>query len=205
MGLYGDVILPRLVDRVCGRDAITVERARWVPRAKGRVLEVGVGSGLNLALYDPARVVSVVGVDPSTPLLGRARRRAARAPVAVSLALGAAEALAFDDATFDTIVLTYTLCSVGDPARALGEARRVLAPGGALVFVEHGLAPDPRVQRLQRAITPAWRRVAGNCHLDRDTLALLAAAGFAPVEHASTYSDGPRWLGYTTEGAAVVA
>ena len=173
-------VYPRLLEHVCGTRAIGAERARWLGRVRGHTLEIGVGSGLNLPGLDPARVTVVVGLDPSAPLLARAAARAARVPVA--LVTGTAERLPFDAGRFDTVLVTYTLCSVDDPRRALAEARRVLRRDGTLVFVEHGAALEARRLRWQQRLTPLWRTVSGNCHLDRDIPRLIEAAGFAITE-----------------------
>ncbi|MEO6773368.1 MAG: class I SAM-dependent methyltransferase [Kofleriaceae bacterium] len=202
MSLWSERVLPVLVEKACRSRAILDERRRWIPRAHGDVLELGVGSGLNLAFYDPARVARVTGIDPSQPLLVRAATRAASAPVPVSLVEGSAEQLPFDARSFDSAVVTYALCSVGDPARTLAEVRRVLRPGGELVFVEHGLAPEARTRRWQHALTPIWRRIAGGCRLDRDVGAILREAGYQLDELAADYSDGVRWLSFTYEGIA---
>ena len=202
---WDDRVLPVLIEPACRSHAILAERKRWVPQASGDVLEVGVGSGLNLAFYDPAHVSSVIGLDPSAPLLERARVRASAAAVAVELVEGDAQRLPFDSARFDSVLMTYTLCSIPDPARALQEIRRVLRPGGQLVFVEHGRAPDASTYRWQRRLTPLWRRIGGNCHLDRDVARELGAAGFASEDLAADYSDdGPRWLSFTYQGVARV-
>jgi len=171
-------------------------------RHVGEVLELGVGSGLNLAFYDTARVAKVTGIDPSAPLLERARPRAAEAAVAVELVEAAAEQLPFADASFDSAVITYSLCSVDDPACALAELRRVLRPDGELVFVEHGLAPDPATRRWQHRLTPIWRRLGGGCRLDRDISGLLRGAGYQLDELSAAYSDGARWLSFTYQGLA---
>lgn len=195
-------ILPRLVEKACRSHAILDDRRRWVPEARGHVLEVGVGSGLNLAFYDPARVVDLIGVDVSAPLLARAAPRATAAPVPVSLVIGDAERLAFDRGRFDTVLVTYTLCSVGDLAAALGELHRVLRADGQLVVIEHGASPVATTRRWQQRITPVWRRLGGNCHLDRDVPAAIAAARFATSDLISGDEDGPRWMSYTTRGIA---
>ncbi|HEY4179042.1 MAG TPA: class I SAM-dependent methyltransferase [Kofleriaceae bacterium] len=203
MSLWARYVLPTLVEKACRSHAILAERKRWVPRASGAVLEVGVGSGLNIPFFDAARATSVVGLDISPELLARARVRAAAATVRVDLVEGDAERMPFDRARFDTVVLTYTLCSVPTPARTLAEIHRVLRPGGELIFVEHGRSPDPRAQRLQRWITPAWRRVGGNCHLDRDIAGELTNAGFPCDEmHAADNADHPSWLSYKFQGIA---
>jgi ubiquinone/menaquinone biosynthesis C-methylase UbiE len=195
-------IVPFLVEKACRSEEILDERKRWIPRAHGHVLEIGVGSGLNLALYEAARVTQVTAIDPSVELLERARRRAASAPVAVDLVAAPAEQLPFPDRSFDSAVMTYTLCSVDDPARALAEIRRVLRPGAELIFVEHGLAPDVGPRRWQHRLTPAWSRVGGGCHLDRDIAGLLHDAGLHSDNLETHYSEGPRWLSFTYEGTA---
>ncbi|MDB4961963.1 MAG: phospholipid methyltransferase [Myxococcales bacterium] len=190
---------PHLLERVCSTSAIMAERVRWLARARGEVLEVGVGSGLNLPLLDPQHITSFVGLDPSPPLLARAAARISRVPT--TLVAGTAEALPFDGARFDTVLLTYTLCSVDDPARALAEIRRVLRPGGVLVFVEHGAATKPRTLRWQHRLTPLWRLVSGNCHLDRDVPRLLEAAGLTVTELDGRDSDASP-LSYAYSGIA---
>lgn len=202
MSLWADRVLPHLVEKACRSAAILEERKRWVPRASGEVLELGVGSGLNLAFYDAAKVAKVTGLDPSAPLLARAAERAASAPVPVELLRGHAEQLPFAQGTFDSAVITYSLCSVDDPARVLAELRRVLRPGGELVFVEHGLAPDAATQRWQRWLTPVWRRVGGGCRLDRDIATILREAGYRTDDLHADYAEGARWLSYTFEGTA---
>jgi len=167
-----------------------------------RVLELGVGSGLNLAFYDPARVVAVTGIDPSPPLLRRAGPRATRARVPVTLVEGVAERLPFDPGSFDSALVTYSLCSMHEPARALAEVRRVLRPGGELVFVEHGLAPDPATRWWQHQLSPIWRRVAGGCRLDHDLPAVLRDARFAVDELTASYSGAVRVMSYTYQGTA---
>ena len=193
--------MPVLVEKACRSRAILEERTRWIPEAHGNVLEVGVGSGLNLAFYGTA-ATHITGIDPSPQLLAKARTRIADASVPVELVEASAEQLPFDARSFDSAVVTYSLCSIPDPSRALAEVRRVLRPGGELVFVEHGLAPEPRVQRWQHRLTPVWRRVGGGCHLDRDIAALLRAADFDIADHTAAYSEGASWLSFTYQGVA---
>lgn len=202
MGFWATRVLPGLIEKACRSRTILGERRRWIPRAHGSVLELGVGSGLNLAFYDPGQVSRVTGVDPSAPLLQRAAPRAAQAPVPVELVEAPAERMPFDPGTFDSAIVTYSLCSMDDPARALAEVRRVLRPGGELVFVEHGLAPDAGTRRWQRRLTPIWRRVTGGCRLDRDLPAMLRDAGFAVDELTAGYTGTVRWLSYTYQGTA---
>jgi ubiquinone/menaquinone biosynthesis C-methylase UbiE len=200
MGLWASRVLPFLVEKACRSTTILAERQRWIPRAYGDVLELGIGSGLNLAFYDPARVTRVTGIDPSAPLLARARARVGVLPV--ELVRASAEDLPLESGRFDSAVITYALCSVADPAAVLAEVRRVLKPDGVLFFVEHGLAPDDRTRRWQHRLTPAWRRVAGNCHLDRDVAAILAAAAFHSSDLHAGYTEGAKALSYTYEGSA---
>jgi ubiquinone/menaquinone biosynthesis C-methylase UbiE len=199
VSLWSTHVVPVLVEKACRSRAILEERTRWIPHAHGDVLEVGIGSGLNLAFYG-AEVTHVTGIDPSPQLLAKARTRIGHTPV--ELVEASAEQLQFDARSFDSAVVTYSLCSIPDPARALAEVRRVLRPGGELVFVEHGLAPEPRVQRWQRRLTPVWRRVGGGCHLDRDIAALLRSAEFDITDHTAAYTQGASWLSFTYQGVA---
>ena len=179
MGFYSRHVLPAIISCGCGVPSIMAERRKLVPRAQGVVLELGIGSGLNLGLYDPTRVRRVFGLEPEPAMLARASRRAARAPVPVTLLPEPAETVSLDDASVDTVLVTFCLCTIPDVAAALGGARRVLKPGGRLLFCEHGRAPDPEVFRRQAKIEPLWKKVFGGCHLTRDIPALLQAAGFS--------------------------
>jgi len=195
--------MPRMIGCCCCQPPIMEKRALVVPLAEGDVLELGIGGGANLALYDPARVRSVSGVDPSPELLDRARDALPHARVPVDIRAGVAEALPYPDGRFDTVVTTYTLCSVGDPARALAEARRVLKPGGKLLFLEHGRAPDPGPLRWQRRIEPLWKRAMGNCHLSRPVADAILAAGFTVPQRSGEYMPGmPRWASWMEWGEA---
>ncbi|MFO0438333.1 MAG: class I SAM-dependent methyltransferase [Phenylobacterium sp.] len=182
---------------------MTRQRARLVPRASGRVLELGVGMGLNLAFYDPARVSSVSGLDPAPEL--RAMAEAASRPegLAVEILPGVAEDLPFAASSFDSVVCTFTLCSVHAPDRSLAEAMRVLKPGGRLFYCEHGLAPQPDVARWQRRIEPVWKRLAGGCHLTRPILPLLERAGFSTSgAECGFLPNVPRLAGWNVLGEA---
>ena len=207
MRLYDQLVLPRLIDWSCGLGAITEQRERIVPRARGKVLELGIGSGRNLPLYDPDKVELVWGVDPSPDLYRMAASRAGQMPFPVRFFVRPADepGLALPDASVDTLVVTYTLCTVHDPVGALREARRTLAPDGRLLFAEHGRSPDPSVRRWQERITPVWRRVAGGCHLDRDPLAILKAAGFRIEELDTGYVTGWKPTAWQYLGVASAA
>lgn len=200
MSLYSRFLLPRLIDVAMRQKRVRERRARLVPKAHGAVLEVGIGSGLNLPYYTSG-VQRLCAVDPSAELLAMARRNARRLRLDVELVQQSAERLPFADATFDSVLLTWTLCSIPDPAAALREIRRVLKPGGELFFIEHGLSRDPGVAAWQRRLTPLWRPLAGGCHLDRRMDALIGAA-FGHVELQTFYLEGPRLLTYMYEGCA---
>lgn len=203
---YDRHILPRLIGCACGAGAIAKQRAKIVPRAAGRVLELGIGGGLNLAFYNPALVTSITGVDPSAELRDRALAATRPDGLKVEIVAGEAERLSFDDHSFDTVVCTFTLCSVHTPAAVLAEARRVLKPGGRFLFCEHGLAPDASVARWQRRIEPFWTPLAGGCHLTRPVGAAVAAAGFVIDETQTFYMPKtPRPLGWCELGVARVA
>jgi ubiquinone/menaquinone biosynthesis C-methylase UbiE len=204
MSFYRDRIVPSLLDLVMRNREVTRRRGVVVPRARGRVLEVGIGSGLNLPYYSRA-VTALVAVEPSAKLVAMTRRKAGCVPFSVELLQRSAEELPFDAASFDTVVTTWVLCSIPEPLRALGEMRRVLAPDGRLLFVEHGLAPDASVRTWQRRLNPLWRRVSGGCNLDRGIDELLARAGFRIATLDRFYLRGPRLLTATYEGTAVPA
>jgi len=203
MGVYERRILPWLLDLAMRQQLLEPHRRRIVAKAAGRVLEIGVGSGLNLPLYGAA-AREIIGLDSSPELLDRARQAARRAGNRVTLVDGSAEALPVEDRSIDTVLTTWTLCSIRDVARALAEVRRVLRPDGQLLFVEHGRAPDAGVARWQDRLTPLWRRLAGGCHLNRPIGTLIAEAGFAIDELDTGYIEGPKALTFTYEGRARV-
>lgn len=203
---YDRKILPRLLTCACTSPPMMKQRAKIVPQAGGKVLELGIGMGLNLAFYDPAKVSAVVGVDPSPEL--RALAQAAPRPEGLKVEVddGTAEALPFESGSFDTVVCTFTLCSVHNPAAALAEARRVLKPGGRFLFCEHGLAPDADVAKWQRFWDPLWSRMAGGCHLIRPVASAIAAAGLKLQGVETMYIPGtPRIAGWNEWGTAVAA
>lgn len=203
--LYERFILPKLLTCACSSSPIMRQRAKVVPNAAGRVLELGVGMGLNLAFYDPDKVSGVTGVDPAAELRAAALAAPRDPRLAVAIEAGTAEALPFEDAAFDTVVCTFTLCSVHGPEAALAEARRVLKPSGRLLFCEHGLAPDPGVARWQRRIEPVWKRIAGGCHLTRPVSGAIAAAGFRLEQVDSMYvPKTPKIAAWNEWGAASV-
>jgi len=205
MRLYTKYILPRLLDLAMRNQEIARLRAEWVPRARGEVLEVGIGSGLNLAFYSAA-VHHLLGVDPSRELLTLAHNRIRLAHFKIELLLQSAQdALPVADGSIDTAIVTWTLCSMTDPVQALLEVKRVLKPEGLLIFVEHGRAPDSNVAIWQDRITPLWKHVAGGCTLNRKIDHLITTAGFEVAELATQYTRGPRPMTYTFKGVAVRA
>ena len=173
-----------------------------IPQAEGKVLEVGIGTGLNMPFYDRSRVKLIVGVDPGLRMHRLARKRSFQAGLDIELIGLSAERIPVEDASFDTVVCTYTLCSIPDPMAALKEMRRAMKPGGKLLFSEHGKSPDANVLKWQTRLQPYWRQVAGGCLLDRDIPALLEEAGFQP-DVQSLYLPGPKILSYHYWGKAI--
>jgi ubiquinone/menaquinone biosynthesis C-methylase UbiE len=201
MGFYQDRILPRLIDLTMGQARFAAYRGRVVPAAEGRVLEIGIGSGLNLPFYGRS-VRQVIGLDPSRRLLAMARQAEPSGAGAVELVEGSAEEIPLERASVDSIVTTWTLCSIPDAPRALAEMRRVLRPGGRLLFVEHGRAPEPNIVWWQDRLTPAWKRLGGGCHLNRAIATLIEGAGFGLDRLETGYMRGPRPMTFMYEGSA---
>ena len=201
MSCYSRVVLPHLIDFAMSQREAMRMRAEHVPSAEGTVLEIGIGSGLNLAFYTSA-VTKVYGIDPSAELLAMARKRPVTPPLEVELIEQSAERVPLGDASIDTIVITWSLCSISNPATALREARRVLKADGSLIFVEHGLSPDAGVKKWQNRLTPLWRHVAGGCHLNRDIKRLIADAGFRLASLRTGYVPGPKPFTFIYEGRA---
>lgn len=199
---YERTLLPYLIDSACSVKAVRYQREKVVPLAHGRVLEIGIGTGLNLRHYDKAKVRSLTGLDPAQEMHKLAHRRSREAGLDVELVGLSAERIPRADASFDTVIVTYTLCTIPDPLAALKEMRRVLTPGGQLIFCEHGRAPDAGVRRWQERVTPWWKKLAGGCHLDRDIPALLKEAGFDCPDLKTMYLPGPRPLTYNYWGVA---
>jgi len=199
MSFYADIILPRLCHVAMRNRRLLPYRERVVGAATGRVLEIGIGSGLNLPFY-PAAVREITALDPAAPLLAMARQRARSLPITFLEA--SAEAIPIESGRFDAVVTTWTLCTIPNAPAALAEMRRVLSPGGRLLFVEHGLAPDDRVRRWQDRLTPPWKALSGGCHLNRPIQTLIEANGFRVERLETGYAPGPKVMTFLYEGAA---
>ena len=198
-------IMPRLIGCACAQPQIMKARSRIVPQAHGDVLELGCGGGINMAFYDTARVTSFSGLDPSPALLEKSRAAAQARGMAADIRGGVGEDMPFEAAQFDTLLVTFTLCSVNDQAKVLSEIRRVLRPGGKVLFLEHGSAPDPGVAKWQRRIEPVWKHIAGNCHLTRPISRAYEHAGFTVSGAEKQYMPKtPRAFGWIEWGEARV-
>lgn len=196
-------IVPRLITCACSQGQIMKVRSKVVPLARGDVLELGCGGGINMEFYDPAQINSLSGIDPSPKLLDMSRAAAAARGMDANISGGVGEAMPFADASFDTVVSTFTLCSVADQAEVLGEIRRVLRPGGTALFLEHGAAPDAGVAKWQRRIEPVWKRIGGNCHLTRPISGAYIGAGFAVEQLGAGYlPKSPRPMAWVEYGTA---
>lgn len=204
MGFYENKILPHVINCACGMQDIMDQRRQVVPQARGEVLEVGMGSGLNLALYDPAKVTKVWGLEPSLGMRAKAQANLAKSPVPVEWLSLPGEAVPLPDASVDTVVLTFTLCTIPDWLTALKQMHRVLKPGGQMLFCEHGQAPDAGVQKWQDRLNPLWRKLAGGCNLNRPVDRCLGQGGFTIQSlHNEYMPKGPKIAGYMYRGVAV--
>lgn len=198
-------VTPRLIRCCCAQPQILKARSHVVPLASGDVFELGCGGGINLPFYDRSKVTSLCGCDPTPALLNDSKRLVAEAGFAGEIVEGVGEDIPFATDRFDTVVTTFTLCSVNDPAQVLQEIKRVLKPGGTAIFLEHGRAPDAAVRKWQSRIEPLWKRMAGNCHLTRPIADSYDAAGFKTERMGSRYMPKtPRPVGWLEWGIARV-
>jgi ubiquinone/menaquinone biosynthesis C-methylase UbiE len=209
MGLgnwYNEHVVPRFLQCTCTSPAIMKLREKVVPLASGRVFEIGCGGGINQQFYDPARVTSFSGMDPSAKGLDYAREAAAKKGWQADIRQGVGEAIPFEDESFDCVVCTFTLCSVESQAQTVSELNRILKPGGRMLFAEHGKAPDASVRKWQGRIEPLWKKIAGGCHLARPIGAPIEQGGFAINQLGARYAPKtPRWAGWMEWGEAVKA
>jgi ubiquinone/menaquinone biosynthesis C-methylase UbiE len=206
MGLrhwYEETVLPKMIGCACADPKIAALRQQVVPLAEGRVFEIGCGGGLNQPFYDAAKVTAYAGIDPNGALLDKARAAARIRGWQADIREGKGEAIPFADESFDTVVCTYTLCSVDDHARVLSELQRILRPGGRLLFLEHGRSPDPGPAKWQRRIEPLWKNLMGNCHLTRPVSGAVGESGFALQRTEHKYMEKmPKWAGFMEWGIA---
>ncbi len=205
MGFYDKFILPRLIGAACGTKPISRQREKVVPHCEGRVLEVGMGTGHNLSFYDPAKIDMVFGLEPAPDMVARAKPLAEAAPFPVEFIDLPGEEIPLDDNSVDTVLLTYTLCTIPDTLKAMENMRRVLKPGGRLLFSEHGLAPDATVEKWQNRLNGVWGKIAGGCNINRDIPTLIEAGGFKIDNLDEMYVPStPRVFGYTYWGSAEI-
>jgi len=203
MGLYDKYVLPRFLNSACGTKPILKQREKIVPHCTGRVLEVGMGSGLNLPFYDASKVDVVFGLEPAREMVALAKPKAEKMPFSVEFIDLPGEEIPLEDNSIDTVLLTYTLCTIPGAEAALAGMRRVLKPGGKLLFCEHGRAPDAAIAKWQNRINGTWRHIAGGCNMNRDIPGLIRASGFNITDIDSMYLPStPRILGFNYWGSA---
>ena len=205
MGLWERYVVPPLVSAACSTKPIRKQREKVVPHAEGVVLEIGCGSGTNFSYYDAGKVTRLHALEPSPGMIARARKTLSGLPMQgkVDFIEAGAEGVPLEDASVDTVIITFVLCTIPDWEGALSEARRALKPGGKVLFSEHGLAPAEGVVKWQRRIEPVWKPLAGGCHLTRDTVALLSAGGFKMDQVESMYlPSSPKFASFVTWGSA---
>ena len=204
MGFYDKYILPHFLNCACGSKPVKYQREKVVPMAEGLVLEVGIGSGLNIPFYDAAKVDRILGLDPSEELNRMALKVAEQKGIPVDFILGGAEDMPLPDNHVDTVLVTFTMCTIPEVAAANKEMLRVLKPGGKMIFCEHGLAPDVKVSKWQSRLDPVWSKIAGGCHLNRDIPRLIKNAGFEIKTMEQMYLPStPKFAGYNYWGTAV--
>ena len=201
MGLYDKYILPKFLNCVCGSKPINYQRQKVVPLAKGKVLDIGIGSGLNIPFYNSDKIDKVIGIDPSHELIELAKELANDSKASIELVIGSAESIPYPDNFFDTVLVTYTMCTIPNVAIANKEMWRVLKDDGRLIFCEHGLAPDKKISKWQNRIDPFWGKIAGGCHLNRDIQKLITDAGFSFESLDKMYIPStPKFAGYNYWG-----
>ncbi len=204
MSLYDKYVLPKFLNCACGSNPVSRQRQKVVPLVEGKVLEVGIGSGLNLPFYDKSKIDELWGLDPSEELSAMARKVADRENIVVNFISSGAEEIPLPDSYFDSVLITYTMCTIPEVARANKEIKRVLKRGGKLIFCEHGEAPDENIRKWQKRINPFWGKLAGGCNINRKIPSLIQNAGFEIVELEEMYlPKTPKIAGYNYWGYAV--
>ena len=203
MNLYNKYILPKFLNCACGSKPINYQRQKVVPLAKGNVLDIGIGSGLNIPFYNSDKIDKVIGIDPSHELIELAKELANDSKASIDLVIGSAESIPYPDNFFDTVLVTYTMCTIPNVAIANKEMWRVLKDDGRLIFCEHGLAPDKKISKWQNRIDPFWGKIAGGCHLNRDIQKLITDAGFSFESLDKMYLPStPKFAGYNYWGVS---
>ncbi len=203
MNLYEEYILPYMINKACSAKPVQEQREKVVPLAEGRVLEIGMGTGLNLPFYDSSKVEFIWGLEPSGVMRKKAKKNLEASSLEVKWLDLPGEQIPLDDNSVDTVLLTYTLCSIPDWLAALQQMRRVLKPGGRLVFSEHGAAPDESIRKWQDRITPLWKKISGGCHLNRPIALYLEEAGFNIKSLETEYTRNTfRIIGFNYRGIA---
>ena len=203
MNLYNKYILPKFLNCACGSKPINYQRQKVVPLAKGKVLDIGIGSGLNIPFYNSDKIDQVIGIDPSHELIELAKELANDSKASIELVIGSAESIPYPDNFFDTVLVTYTMCTIPNVAIANKEMWRVLKDDGRLIFCEHGLAPDKKISKWQNRIDPFWGKIAGGCHLNRDIQKLITDAGFSFESLDKMYIPStPKFAGYNYWGVS---
>jgi len=202
MNIYEKYMLPKVVHFACGLKPLMKQREKVVPLAEGRVLEIGIGSGLNIPFYKADQIKHLWGLDPSAEMWSIAQKNASNHNIEVEFIQSGAESIPLDNNSADTVLMTYSLCTIPESRSALDEIRRVLKPGGKLIFCEHGLAPDKSVERWQNRFNPAWKKIAGGCNLNRPIPRLLEQAGFKSRDMETMYLPGWRPATFNYWGTA---
>ena len=203
MSLYNKYILPKFLNCACSSKPINYQRQKVVPLAKGKVLDIGIGSGLNIPFYNSDIIDQVIGIDPSHELIELAKELANESKASIDFVIGSAESIPYPDNFFDTVLVTYTMCTIPNVAMANKEMWRVLKDDGRLIFCEHGLAPDKKISKWQNRIDPFWGKIAGGCHLNRDIQKLITDAGFSFESLDKMYIPStPKFAGYNYWGVS---
>ena len=203
MSLYEEYFLPKLLDFCCGMEGFQNKRSQIVPMAHGRVLEIGIGSGLNFDHYNFDKVEEIIGVDPAVSSVAMARSRSSQYNSKISFIESSAESIDLPSNTFDCIVIGYSLCTIPDPLKALAEARRLMKSEGSLFLMEHGLAPEKNIQKWQHRLTPGWKKIGGGCNLNRDIENLISTSGFQFKSLSKKYIKGPKIAAFQYYGEAI--